>query len=467
MKGKWKAALAILAAGGVGAFVALDRGARTRAEAAWRLLTEPATRADAKSTRPRREDGPKGPWDGAISLLGEEKRRIGLRTATVKEQSGAITLRLGGATDYDPSTVTVVRAQFDSRADKVLVDLGDTVRGGDPLIDLFSTDLADAKNAYETAVSQWVRDKKVLDYKAPLAKSTTLPLKELIDIENDEAQSRLKMRLAKDKLLVYGLTGAEVEAAKSEDGIQKARMTLRSRADGVVIRRAVVQGNYYDAKEEFLTIAPLDRLWVRGSVSEIDADKVKVGQAVRVVFPYANRTVPAKVEHIDRAIDPETRSARFRTSIPNPDLSLKAGMFVRVMLDIPAAPDQTVIPRGAMVSVDRLDFVFVRKAGPGGAERFERRNILVSRETNDLVIVAAPSEDHPGLRPGEQVVTNGSLILEQLYEDRLVTEGEISKERPLDDEAPGRPAGPRGAPGHSGGGPGGVGRPISCNLRFF
>ena len=74
-----------------------------------------------------------------------------------------------GTTDYDPATVTVVRTQFDSRVDKVLVDLGTTVKQGDPLLELFSTDLAEAKSNYEAAISQWARDKKVLDYKTPLA----------------------------------------------------------------------------------------------------------------------------------------------------------------------------------------------------------------------------------------------------------------------------------------------------------
>ena len=86
------------------------------------------------------------------------------------------------------------------------------------------------------------------------------------------------MKLAKDKLLVYGLTEKEIEDAPNEDGVQKAKMILRSRADGVVVKRDVVQGNYYDSKDELMTIAPLDHLWVRGSVSELDADKVEVGQ---------------------------------------------------------------------------------------------------------------------------------------------------------------------------------------------
>ena len=56
-----------------------------------------------------------------------------------------------------------------------------------------------------------------------LATGNNIRHKELIEAENDEAQSRLKMKLAKDKLLVYGLTNKEIENARNEDGVQKAK----------------------------------------------------------------------------------------------------------------------------------------------------------------------------------------------------------------------------------------------------
>ena len=105
---------------------------------------------------------------------------------------------------------------------------------------------------------------------------------------------------------------------------------------------------------------------MRGSVSELDADKVEVGQKIRVIFPYSDTVIDDEVEYIDKAIDPETRAAKFRASIRNPDKRFKAGMFVRVLLDIRPKPGRTVVPRGSMVSVDRLDFVFIEKPGPKG-----------------------------------------------------------------------------------------------------
>jgi cobalt-zinc-cadmium efflux system membrane fusion protein len=92
-----------------------------------------------------------------------------------------------------------------------------------------------------------------------------------------------------------------------------------------------------------------------------------------------------------------------------------------MMLEIPPMEGRTLIPRVSMVSVDRFDYVFAKKEGK--PDQFERRQIFVAKESNDVVIVEAPSKDHPGLKPGEQVVTIGSLILEQMFEDRVMTEG--------------------------------------------
>jgi cobalt-zinc-cadmium efflux system membrane fusion protein len=442
----WKTLMALAVLAGIAAWLTVDHRRWGRVVEVWNRLSSSALHAG--ETRPSK-DWTKSPGAnsvepplGIITLNRDQIEAIGLKTVPVKAQTEPVILRLPGVTDYDPATLTIVRSQFDCRVDRVLVDQGAVVKKGDPLLEVFSTDLAEAKSNYEMARSQWTRDKRVLEYKAPLAKSETLPRKELIEIENDEAKSHLLMKLAKDKLLVYGMIEKEIEDSQNEDGVQKARIILRSRADGIVVIRSVVQGNYYDSKLELMQIAPLDHLWVRGSVSELDADKVEVGQTIRVVFPYSDRTIDDQVEYIDKAIDPETRSAKFRASIPNPEKRLKAGMFVRVVLEIPPKHGQTVIPRGSMISVDRLDFVFVRKSGTTEKERFERRNILVNSESSDWVIVAEQSKHHLGMQPGEEVVTNGSLILEQMYEDRLTVEGELPKERPLDDEGFGKPEKP-------------------------
>jgi RND family efflux transporter MFP subunit len=286
------------------------------------------------------------------------------RTIVAKSDTPS-TIQFLGTTDYDPAKVIVIRSPFDCRVEKVPVGLGSNVKKGDPLLELFSTDLAEAKSNYEMATSQWSHDKKTLEYKTTLAQADNLAKKDLIEAQNSEEQSRLKKKHARDKLLVYGLTDQEIEDAAKEDGTQKAKLTLRSRGNGVVVLRNVIPGNYYTPADLLMTIAQLDYLWVRGSINEHDAEKVAVGQKVKVRFPYHDRQVDARIEYIDAQVDDQTHTVKFRTTIPNPEGRLKAGMLVRMAVASEAEresvvseqrraePDLSTTPKDRLAELER------------------------------------------------------------------------------------------------------------------
>ena len=420
---KWKLPLALAAVAGAGAFAFFNPQAHRRVLAAIRSASEASPPAAARPPAPPAGDrgaaAPAPRWDGLLRFDDGRREALGLATAPVKAQDAPSTLRLIGQTDYDPYTLTTIRPQYNCRVEKVHIREGSPVQKGDPLVDIFSSALAESKSEYRTKYIQWVHDKELVKVKRELASTKAISRRELIESENDESKSQELMKLAKDELLVYGLDDAAIEAAGKEVGAQKARFTICSPAPGIVIKRDVVPGNLYDTSSALMVIAPLDHLWVRGNVNEIDVAKVEQNQSLEVVFPYTDMHIPGKVEYIDKAIDPDTRAAKFRTAIPNAGAKLKSGMFVRVFLDIPPTRGRTVIPRIAMVSVDRDNYVFVRK-GPGWT--FERRPIRPWQEGDDEVIVDEPTKDHLGLKPGEEVVTTGSLILEQVFEDKSMSE---------------------------------------------
>ncbi len=256
------------------------------------------------------------------------------------------TLELHGTIDLVPDMVVRVHTRFDCRVDKVLVDLGQTVKKGDPLVEVFSTELAEAKRDYLEASSEWDRHRiatKDLARTGALATAVS-------EANNAASQSRLKAAHAKEKLGVYGLTAQEINAAEKEDAIQKARMILRAHSEGMVVERNVVPGNFYDSRDTLMTVARLDPLWVVGSVGEADAQRLKVGQSLTVTIPYGNHPLKSKVEYIDAQVDPETHRVKFRTSIPNPGLELKPGLFVRLAVETDAQPrkaGRSRVPREA------------------------------------------------------------------------------------------------------------------------
>jgi cobalt-zinc-cadmium efflux system membrane fusion protein len=73
-------------------------------------------------------------------------------------------------------------------------------------------------------------------------------------------------------------------------------------------------------------------------------------------------------------------------------------------------PGHTVVPRNALAVINKENCVFVQS--PDKPDKFERRVIEIDQERSDHVVVRS------GINAGERVVTNGSLILSQLYEDQ-------------------------------------------------
>src|SRR5262249_6208778 len=101
-------------------------------------------------------------------------------------------------------------------------------------------------------------------------------------------------------------------------------------------------------------------------------------------------------------------------SIPNRDGRLKSDMLVRGMLEIPPTPGWLVIPRTALIVADGQYYVFVRATAR--ADAFERRSVWLAQEKDDHVGVER------GIRAGEEIVSVGGLLLNQLFEDRKMVQ---------------------------------------------
>jgi RNA polymerase sigma factor (sigma-70 family) len=246
---------------------------------------------------------------------------------------------LNGTTSFPSDSLTRIHTTFECRVEKVLVTVGESVTTGDPLLVLFSTEIADAKSRYEKAHSRWRRAKAALERKTGPAEDFTWPPAELVDAQDEEANSRLRARVARSRLRIFGLTEEEIEHVRSESGVERAKVTLRSPAHGLVIKRSVVVGNSYEATDTLLLVAQNDRLWVTAGIEPCDAEKLELGQFVTVSFPFGRREVTARVEAKNGEVDPTTGMFSFRASIPNPGHDLKAGTLVKIRVDLdPEAP---------------------------------------------------------------------------------------------------------------------------------
>jgi cobalt-zinc-cadmium efflux system membrane fusion protein len=368
--------------------------------------------------------------DGFVTIKKNEAETLGLTVAPVKRQNDPIKLELPGRTDYDPNTLNKLRPRFDTLVERVHAELGQKVKKGDPLVDLFSTELAAAKNDYQTAYVQWQHDLTSRNLKEELMKTDAISRQNLVDARNDENKSRLAVATAKQKLKVFEVPDDQIDRlirnldpakvptiAEMGDVSDKARMTRVSPVDGVVISRDAVAGNLYDTNDVLMVIAPLEHLFVWVNVYEADQVKVRINQEMEIRFPYLDKTVLGKVQYVAPEVDKVTRAIKIRATVPNVDGKLKSDMLVRASVEIPPVASWTVIPRAAMVVMNAGEFAFVQaprsdSKSDDGVENFERRLLEIAEEREDHVVVRT------GLKEGERVAAYGSLNLAQLYEDQ-------------------------------------------------
>lgn len=408
------------AAAKAAAFLAVAAGAAyliwrdpETARSAWRSVVG---RGHARPARPEAAAPPSSrPWDGVVVLTEAARAAMGIRTEEVRPQTEPIHLELLGTSEYISDALAKIRPMFKGRVDRVHATIGQAVKKGDPLIDLYSADLAEAKSNYQIERIQWLYDRNLLAIRESLLKSKTVSQQLYDETKNNEMKNRREFEVARDKLLVYGLTDAEVEAVEEESGANKARLTLRAPIGGLVIDRDVAVGNIYDENDTLLVITPMDRLWVWGNVFESDLDLVDIGQEWKVHFPFLEHTLEGRVEYISNRVDPATHAVRVRTSIPNPDGKLKSDMLVRGVLEIPSLPGRVVVPRTALIVGDGHAFVFIEVEGASG--RFDRRPVVVVKETDDRAILDR------GVKAGERVVVVGGLVLAQMYENARAAAG--------------------------------------------
>jgi len=115
---------------------------------------------------------------------------------------------------------------------------------------------------------------------------------------------------------------------------------------------------------------------------------------------YQGRRFEGEIKAIDSRVDEATRAIRVRALLPNPNRILKPGMLMQVEL-LKEPRETLIIPEEALMPLADRQYVLV--VDPADGNRVARREVMTGgRRPGEVEIMA-------GLKPGEQVITQGTL----------------------------------------------------------
>ena len=324
-----------------------------------------------------------------------------------------------GKVAVDEDRSTPVFSPYAGRVTKLMVRPGDSVAQGQPLFVIEAADTVQAQNDFITAMTGLNKAKSALDLARiqdtrakDLFEGKAVPLKDyqqtqaaLIQAQNDLRSSQTALEATRNKLRILGLTDEAISTFQ-EKGRIDPNNTIFSPIKGTVVQRKVGPGQYVTsgASDPVFVIGDLSTVWLTAFVRETDASRVSVGQEIGInVMALPGRPLTARINYVSAAIDPATRRLLVRATVDNKDGQLKPEMFANVTIysasDHPAigVPKQALIYEGDQV---RLWVAHEDKS-------IELRRIKRGLTNGDLVEVEG------NLKPGEQIVTKGSLFIDR------------------------------------------------------
>jgi Cu(I)/Ag(I) efflux system membrane fusion protein len=316
-----------------------------------------------------------GEGDGSTVTVSPGKlQRTGVRSEVVERRRLELPVRAPGALAEDERRISVVSVRSEAFIEKVEnVTTGDHVRRGEPLLRLYSPEISAAGAQYLSTV----------------ADGGTQPGGRLVV---DGARRRL------ENLGVSAEVLAEIERTRRVP----LTITWTAPRDGVVVERNVADGMRATAGDVLFRIVDHSVLWVLADVTERELGLVAEGQEATVrVRGLPGREFAGTVSRIYPHLA-ETRTARVRIELANPDGVLRPAMYADV--EFAAGPQKPVVavPDSALIDTGTRQVVILDK----GEGRFEPRKVKVGLRG------AGFTEIRDGIAEGDRVVVSANFLID-------------------------------------------------------
>jgi membrane fusion protein, copper/silver efflux system len=315
---------------------------------------------------------------GTVKVSLDKVQRIGVRTEKVQARAIIHTVRAVGRVEHDESLLTIVALRTDGFIEDLFVNkTGQHVHKGEPLFRVYSPQIQGAQTDLIVAMRALGR------------------------VAGPDAEKQLDG--AMQRLRNLGVPQSRIDEVRKTNTNPRT-IDWPAPADGDVIDKKVINGQRVVAGDELYRIADHSRVWVIADVAEADIATVKVGMPVTVTLrAMPTEPVDGTVTFIYPELKPETRTVSVRIELPNPDEFMKPAMYADVVFR--AGADQapvTAVPDSAVIDSGTKQVVLVVK----GEGRFEPRAVKLGPRGEGYV------EVRDGLKPGEEVVTSATFLID-------------------------------------------------------
>jgi len=313
--------------------------------------------------------------DSSVKVSVGKLQKAGVQTEVAERRTLNTVVRAPGTVQEDERRKSVVSLRFEGFIDAVEnVTTGTHVHKGQPLMRVYGPNLSSAAAEYLSALNA-----------RPDAGISNQALK--------GARRRLENLDAPEKFIADIERTREIPVYASWPAPQ----------DGEIVERAAVNGMRAGPGDVLFRIADHQVVWVLVDVAERDLSLIEVGQKAGVrLRAYPDRVFNGKVALIYPHLMAETRTARVRIELPNPDEVLRPDMYADVEIATGTEAPVVTVSSSAVIDSGERQIVLLDK----GDGRFEPRTVKLGRRGDGRV------EIREGLAENDKVVVSANFLID-------------------------------------------------------
>jgi len=312
--------------------------------------------------------------DGSVKLSPGKIQRTGVKSEPAASRIIRAMIHAPGVIQLDERRISVIAMRSESYIQKVEnVTVGTHVVKGQPLMEVYSPAVSSAAAEYISTIN---------------SKTT--------------AGDGLYGRGSRQRLMNLDVPDAAIVTMEKSRQVPIG-IEWTSPRDGVVLERNAIEGMRAQPGAVLFRIADHALVWAVIDAAERDLGALAVGQPATVkARGFPGREFIGKIDVVYPEINKETRTARLRIELTNPDLALLHGMYVDADISIGSPDPVLTIPDSAVMDAGRRQAVFVDK----GDGRFEPREVKLGQRGDGYV------EVRQGVSEGEPVVVSANFLID-------------------------------------------------------
>lgn len=342
-----------------------------------------------------------------------------------------------------PLAQAMITPKVSAPVRRFLVNRGQKVRKGQLLAELENRDLSaarldnqgayeQAQATYETSVGATLPEdiqkanldvdtaqkaldaaQKVYSSRESLYQQGALPRKELDDAGVTLAQATSQFNQAKKHLDSLNAV-VKQQTMKSAQGqltsakgkylgaeAQLSYTEIRSPIDGWITDRPLYPGEMASTSAPLLTVMDISSVIAKAHIPQADAMLLRQGDKATITVPGVD-PVPATVTVVSPALDPNSTTVEIWVQAKNANQQLRPGTTAQISVTSQTVHDALVVPASALLNAsgNKAQVMVIDQQS-----KAQSRDVQTGIQSQDDVQIVG------GLKPGEQVVTQGAYGL--------------------------------------------------------